>query len=61
MKRQAPLKHLHEQGCELFREGSRHSIYWNSATRKTSSVPRHAEMADKLARRICRDLDIPEP
>lgn len=61
MKRRALLQHLREQGCELLREGGRHSIYWNPATRRTSSVPRHAEIHDFLARKICRDLDIPEP
>jgi predicted RNA binding protein YcfA (HicA-like mRNA interferase family) len=61
MKRQALLKHLQAHGCELLREGSRHSIYWNPANRRTSSVPRHTEVVAKLARKICRDLDIPEP
>jgi mRNA interferase HicA len=59
MKRHALIKHLQEQGCGLFREGSRHSIYWNPANRQTSAVPRHTEIADKLARKICKDLGIP--
>jgi len=61
MKRRALLKHLKRQGCELLREGSRHSIYWNPANRKTTSVPRHREIVDKLAIKICKDLDIPKP
>ncbi|MEP7199313.1 MAG: type II toxin-antitoxin system HicA family toxin [Chloroflexota bacterium] len=61
MKRRALLKHLQAHGCELLREGGRHSVYWNPVTRRTSSVPRHAEVVDRLARKICRDLDIPEP
>ena len=61
MKRRALLQHLREHGCELLREGGRHSIYWNPATRRTSSVPRHNEIHDFLARKICRDLDISEP
>ena len=61
MKRHALLRHLKEHGCELLREGSRHSIYFNVATRKTSAVPRHTEIVDKLARKICKDLDIQEP
>ena len=60
MKRRQLLQHLREQGCELLREGGRHSIYWNPATRRTSSVPRHTEIHDFLARKICRDLDIPQ-
>jgi mRNA interferase HicA len=59
MKRHALIKHLQEQGCVLFREGSRHSIYWNPANRQTSAVPRHSEIVDKLARKICKDLGIP--
>ena len=61
MKRKALLRHLQAQGCQLLREGGRHSIYWNPSSRKTSSVPRHPEIVDLLAKKICRDLDIPEP
>ena len=39
----------------------RDSIYCNPSNRRTSSVPRHSEINDFLARKICRDLDIPEP
>jgi len=61
MKRHELLRHLKEQGCQLLREGTRHSIYFNPENRKTSTVPRHAEIANKLARKICKDLEIPEP
>ena len=61
MKRRALLKHLRQCGCELLREGSRHSIYWNPANRRTVSVPRHREIVDKLAVKICKDLDVPIP
>jgi predicted RNA binding protein YcfA (HicA-like mRNA interferase family) len=61
MKRRALLKHLQKFGCELFREGTRHSIYWNPVNRRTTAVPRHTEIVDKLARKICKDLDIQEP
>ena len=59
MKRRQLLRHLKKHGCELFREGSRHSIYWNPETRETSTVPRHTEILDALARKICKDLGIP--
>ncbi|KAB3543679.1 MAG: type II toxin-antitoxin system HicA family toxin [ANME-2 cluster archaeon] len=59
MKRRALLKHLNQHGCRLLREGSRHSIYFNPVNRKTSSVPRHTEIADKLAQKICKDLNVP--
>jgi mRNA interferase HicA len=59
MKRRALLKHLRKQGCELFREGSRHSVYWNPQNGKTSTIPRHVEIKDVLAIKICKDLGVP--
>jgi mRNA interferase HicA len=59
MKRRELLEHLHNQGCVFIREGSRHSWWQNPAQNKRSSVPRHTEIADQLARKICRDLGIP--
>lgn len=61
MRRKELLRHLRAYGCEMLREGARHSIYWQPETRKTSSVPRHTEVQEFLARKICRDLGIPEP
>lgn len=61
MKRTDLVRHLYAQGCELLREGANHSIYVNGATRKSSSVPRHREINDFLARKICRDLGVSEP
>lgn len=57
MKRNQLIKHLRTHGAVLVREGSRHSIYQKGA-RKTE-VPRHREIVDELARKICKDLDIP--
>ena len=61
MKRHALLKHLEGCGCELFREGSRHTIYWNPANNSTSAIPRHTEIANNLARKICKDLGVQPP
>ena len=61
MKRKALVRHLEEHGCELLREGGRHSIFVNRALGRTSSVPRHAEINDDLAKKICKDLGIPAP
>lgn len=36
-----------------------HSIYVNRPARKTSTVPRHREINDFLAQKICKDLGIP--
>ncbi len=61
MKRRELVRHLVEQGCEFLREGSRHSVYLNPKESTTSTVPRHREIDDFLARKICRDLRIPPP
>jgi predicted RNA binding protein YcfA (HicA-like mRNA interferase family) len=61
VKRADLIRHLEQQGCVLFREGGNHSIYVNRRTRKSSSVPRHREVNEFLARKICRDLQIPMP
>lgn len=61
MKRRQLIQHLEARGCELIREGAKHSIYANRKARKTSTIPRHSEISEYLARKICRDLDVPEP
>jgi hypothetical protein len=52
-------RHLRSHGCELYREGSKHSIWWNPAKRKTTSVPRHREVKAFTARAIFRQLEVP--
>ena len=59
MKRTALVKHLRESGCVLLREGSRHSWWHNPLLNRRSAVPRHTEIIDSLARKICKDLGIP--
>jgi len=61
MKRRDLFQHLENHGCQLLREGGKHSLYVNPANDQTSAVPRHREIDDFLARKICRDLGIPEP
>ena len=61
MKRRALVRHLESHGCELLREGANHSVFVNRAAGKTSAVPRHAEINDALAKKICRDLGVPIP
>jgi mRNA interferase HicA len=61
MKRQALIRHLESHGCHLLREGGKHSVYAHAATGKTSTVPRHREVNELLARKICRDLGVAEP
>ena len=61
MKRGDLLRHLRAQGCALLREGGKHSWWWNPVSGARTAVPRHAEIVDLLARKICRDLGIPVP
>lgn len=61
MKRQALVRHLTAHSCHLHRDGAKHSIYLNPANNQVSTVPRHREINDFLARKICRDLGIAEP
>lgn len=61
MKRRDLVRHLERNGCELLREGGRHSVYVNRAAGKSTTVPRHVEVNEHLARRICKDLDVPQP
>ncbi|MGA2052014.1 MAG: type II toxin-antitoxin system HicA family toxin [Opitutales bacterium] len=61
MKRRELLRHLHAHGCSLIREGGNHSWWGNQAKNKRSAVPRHTEVRDLLARKICKDLEIPYP
>lgn len=58
MKRYQLIDHLRRHGCQLEREGSRHSIYRNPATGAQAPVPRHAEIDNRLALKICRQLGI---
>jgi predicted RNA binding protein YcfA (HicA-like mRNA interferase family) len=61
MKRIDLLRHLETHGCEFLREGGKHTIYVNRAAQKSTSIPRHRDINNLLARKICRDLQVPEP
>jgi mRNA interferase HicA len=61
MKLRDLARHLSEHGCQLLREGGRHSWWHNEALSKRSAVPRHGEINNHLVRKICQDLGIPEP
>jgi mRNA interferase HicA len=60
MKRNALLKHLRRNGCFLKREGSSHSLWANPETGWVEAVPRHTEIPNKLARKICKNLSVPK-
>ncbi|WP_373530373.1 type II toxin-antitoxin system HicA family toxin [Nostoc sp.] len=59
MKRRELIRHLEKNGCLFLREGGRHTIYYNLSNNRTSAVPRHTEIVDILAVKICKDLEIP--
>jgi len=61
MKRIDLLRHLLKHGCVLIREGRKHTVFLYPLLRRTSTVPRHNEINDFLAKKICRDLGILEP
>jgi len=57
VKRKELIKHLTGYDAILVREGRRHSIYRRGKYR--TEIPRHVEIVDELARKICKDLHIP--
>ncbi len=59
MKRIAFLRHLRQYGCYLKREGASHSLWCNPISGTTEAVPRHTEIKNQLAKKICRSLEIP--
>jgi len=62
MKRKELIRHLERHGCVLLREGAKHSRYINLAEpNRITTVPRHIEIANLLAIKICRQLGIPDP
>jgi predicted RNA binding protein YcfA (HicA-like mRNA interferase family) len=60
MKRETLLRHLRHHGCYLKREGASHSLWTNPKTGAVEAVPRHTDISDLLARKICRKLNVPE-
>ncbi|MBI2909716.1 MAG: type II toxin-antitoxin system HicA family toxin [Chloroflexi bacterium] len=61
MKRTTLLRRLRKYGCVLEREGRSHSLWINPHTGRIEPIPRHSEIPDRLARKICRGLSVPEP
>ncbi|MBD2502093.1 type II toxin-antitoxin system HicA family toxin [Anabaena azotica] len=61
MKRRDLIRHLEQNGCLFLREGGKHTIYYNPVNNRTSAIPRHIEIVNVLAVKICKDLEIPYP
>jgi len=60
MKRKGFVNYLIQNGCIFIREGAKHSVFFNPTIKRSSTVPRHNEINNFLARKICRDLGIKE-
>jgi mRNA interferase HicA len=60
MQRRTIIKHPRTHGCVLLREGGNHTIYHNPITGTTAPIPRHREISERLVKRICAELRIPE-
>ena len=60
MKRGDLERHLRRHGCSPKREGASHSVWSNPNTGAVEAVPRHTEISNKLARKVCRHLSVPE-
>lgn len=58
MKRVKLIRYLNQNNCRLVREGGKHSVFLNPLTNQMSTVPRHSEINDFLAQKICRDLGL---
>jgi len=54
------LRHLRRHGCFLKRQGKEHELWCNPQTGHIEAVPRHQEVPNQLARKICRALSIPD-
>jgi mRNA interferase HicA len=61
MKRIKLLKYLSKNGCYLLRERGRHSIFLNPKSGKITAIPRHLEIKQFIAEKICKDLDVEFP
>jgi mRNA interferase HicA len=61
MKRERLLRHLRRHGCVSRREGKAHSLWENLQTGHAEAIPRHIEISNLLAKRICSKLSIPNP
>ena len=60
MKRQDLIRYLMQEGCIFLREGAKHSVFFNPSVKRASTVPRHKEINNFLANKICRDLGVRE-
>lgn len=61
MKRTALIRHIEAHGAVFVREGGEHTVYKNPKTNRSTTIPRHNEINDITAERICKVLGAPKP
>jgi len=61
MKRKDLIRYLIKNKCVFIREGANHSVFFNPLIKRTSTLPRHKEIDNFLAKKICRDLGLEPP
>jgi mRNA interferase HicA len=54
------LQMLRRYGCYRKREGKRHTLWCNPQTGRVEAIPRHREIDEELAKKILRNLSLPE-
>ncbi len=60
VKRRKLEQHLRQHGCHRLDQGGNHTR-WIGPGGARSAVPRHREIDHRLARSICRQLEVPAP
>lgn len=58
MKRKDLIRYLNKNECFLVREGANHSVFCNKINKQISTIPRHNEINNFLAKKICKDLGV---
>ncbi|MYE88542.1 type II toxin-antitoxin system HicA family toxin [Candidatus Poribacteria bacterium] len=61
MKRLNLEKHMEKHGCYFIREGGKHSIWGSPHSTRQPGVPRHRNIPRGTVRKICKELNIPDP
>lgn len=54
MKRKDLIAHLEKCGCRFLREGGKHTVFINPKAHKASTIPRHNEINDLLAKKYVK-------
>ncbi len=51
MKRRDLIRLIEKHRCEFLREGANHTVYVNRKEKKVSTIPRHREVDENLAKK----------